>query len=181
MSEIVPSARNKTIENPEEFIHLLDQRYCIEVIPDSNKGNEISILKNNQVVDKTPRLNDFNDAHRTCFDSFLPSHDIIELRNGGTNGVRISLNLKNHGISTQLFFGQNADLTSVVIDGNNNECSELKEITSAIKIHDGRIIQSECIGLFTYLTFNRIYLSIPGLNPMRSVIKNDFIKKSPFY
>ena len=172
MSESIPSTRNKTIENHEEFIHLLDQRYCIEVIPDSNKGNEISILKNNQVVDKTPRLNDFNDAHRTCFDSFLPSHDIIELRNGGTNGVRISLNLINHGISTQLFFGQNADLTSVVIDGNNNECSELKEITSAIKIHDGRIIQSECIGLFTYLTFNRIYLSIPGLNPMRSVIKN---------
>ena len=121
------------------------------------------------MVDKTPRLNDFNDAHRTCFDSFLPSHDIIELRNGGKNGVRISLNLIIHGISTQLFFGQNADLTSVVIDGNNNECSELKEITSAIKIHDGRIVQSECTGLFTYFTFDRIYLSIPGPDPMKSV------------
>ena len=111
------------------------------------------------MVDTTPRLNNFNEAHRTCFDSFLPSHDIIELRNGGKNGVRISLTLINHGISTQLFFGQNADLTSVVIDGNNNECSELKEITSAIKIHDGRIIQSECIGLFTYLTLGRYELT----------------------
>ena len=169
MSEGILFTRNKAIENHLEFIRLLDERYCIEVTPHSNKGNEISILKNHQVVDKTPRLNDFNDAHRTCFDSFLPSHDIIELQNGGKNGVRISLNLINHGISTQLFFGQNADLTSVVIDGNNNECSELKEITSAIKIHDGRIVQSECTGLFTYFTFDRIYLSIPGPDPMKSV------------
>ena len=120
MSESIPSTRNKTIENHEEFIHLLDQRYCIEVIPDSNKGNEISILKNNQVVDKTPRLNDFNDAHRTCFDSFLPSHDIIELRNGGKNGVKISLNLINHGITTQLFFGKNADSIMNQFKGNSN-------------------------------------------------------------
>ena len=101
------------------------------------------------MVDKTPRLNDFNVTHRTCFDSFLPSHDIIELRNGGTNGVRISLNQINNGSSTQFFFGPNADLTSVVIDGNNNVCSEKREITSGIKIHDGKIIKSECTGLFT--------------------------------
>ena len=82
------------------------------------------------MVDTTPRLNDFIEAHRTCFDSFLPSHDIIELRNGGKDGVRISLKLVNNGLSTQLFFGQNADLTSIVIDGNNNECSKQNEITS---------------------------------------------------
>ena len=100
------------------------------------------------MVDITPRLNNFNEAHRTCFDSFLPSHDIIELRNGGTNGVRISLKLVNNG--TQLFFGKNADLTSVVIDGNNKQCSEKNEITSAIRVRDGRIIESTCVGSSTY-------------------------------
>ena len=57
------------------------------------------------MFDTTPALNDFNETHRTCFDSFLPSHDIIELRNGGEDGVRISLKLVNNGISTKLFFG----------------------------------------------------------------------------
>ena len=103
------------------------------------------------MVDITPRLNNFNEAHRTCFDLFFPSHDIIELRNGGTNGVRISLKLVNNG--TQLLFGKNADLTSVVIDGNNEQCSEKKEITSAIRIRDGRIIESACVGTFTYTDF----------------------------
>ena len=104
------------------------------------------------MVDTTPRLNDFNEAYRTCFDSFLPSHDIIKLQNGGKNGVRISLELINNGIRTRLFFGHNADLSSVVVDGNNNKCTEQNEITSAIKIHDGRIIESECIGLFNNIT-----------------------------
>ena len=98
--------------------------------PHSNKGDEIFILKNHQVVDTTPGFNEFNKAHRSCFDKFLPSHDLIELRNGGKDGVRISLKLVNNGLSTQLFFGQNADLTSIVIDGNNNECSKQNEITS---------------------------------------------------
>ena len=102
------------------------------------------------MVDTTPGLNDFNEAHRTCFDLFLPSNNVIELRNGGKNGVRISVKLINNGIATQLFFGRNADLTSVIIDGNNNVCSDQKEITSAIRIHDGRIIESKCIGSFTY-------------------------------
>ena len=107
-------------------------------------------MKNDQVIDTTPSLNNFNEAHQTCFDLFLPNHDIIELLNGGKDGVRISLKLINNGISSQFFFGQNADLTSVVIDGNNNACSEHNEITSAIRIHDGRIIESECKGSFTY-------------------------------
>ena len=101
------------------------------------------------MVDTTPRLNDFNEAHRTCFDSFRPTRDIIELRNGGNDGVRISLELIYNGMSTQLFFGENADLTSVVIDENNNECRKQREITSKIKILDGKIIESECTGAFT--------------------------------
>ena len=102
------------------------------------------------MVDTTPRLNNFNKAHRTCFDSFFSSHDIIELRNGGKDGVRISLKLINNGTSTQLFFGQNVDLTSVVIDGNNNQCSEQNEITPLIRIRDGKITESACKGFFTY-------------------------------
>ena len=129
-------------------MNLLD-RYCIEVTPYADKGDAITILKNDQVVDETPYLNDFNDTHTTCFDSFLPSHDKIELRNGGRDGVRISLKLKNDGNSTELFFGQNADLKSVIIDENENECSKQNEIASAIRIHDGRVIQSECLGEFT--------------------------------
>ena len=101
------------------------------------------------MVDTTPRLNDFNATHRTCFDLYLPSLDIIELRNGGLNGVRISVKLINNGTSSQLFFGQNADLTWVIINGNNNRCGRHKEITSAIRIYDGRITESECIGSFT--------------------------------
>ena len=103
-------------------------------------------MKNDQVVDTTPALNDFTETHRTCFDLFNPSQDIIELRNGGIDGVRISLKLIHNGISTQLFFGRNADLASVVIDENNNACGEQNEITSAIRINDGRIIESECRG-----------------------------------
>ena len=63
--------------------------------------------------------------------------------------------------STQLFFGENAVLTAVFIDGNNNYCSEQDESTSTIRIYDGRIIESECIGSFTYIIFGHIYLSIP--------------------
>ena len=128
--------------------------------PHSNKGDEIFILKNDHVVDTTPALNDFNQAHRTCFDLFFPNLDIIGLRNGGVNGVRISLDLIYNGSSTQLLFGQNVDLTSVVIDGNDNACGEQNEITSAIRIYDGRILESECIGLFTHILFDHIYLLI---------------------
>ena len=140
----------KLLKNHFWFIHLSDQPYCVEITPLSKKGDAISILKNNKVVDTTPRLNDFKVAHRTCFDLFLPNRDIIELRNGGKDGGRISVKLINNGISTQLLFGQNADLTSVFIDGNNNKCRKKKEITPAIKIHDGKIIESECLGSFTY-------------------------------
>ena len=113
------------------------------------------------MVDTTPALNDFIETHRTCFDLFFPSHDIIELRNGGKDGVRISLEVFHNGSSTQLFFGENADLTSVVIDENNNACGEQNEITSAIKIHDGKIIKSQCEGSCTDIKFDPISLSNP--------------------
>ena len=45
-------------------IYLLDHPHCIEVTPHANKGNAISILKNDQVIDTTPSLNNFNEAHQ---------------------------------------------------------------------------------------------------------------------
>ena len=159
----------------------LDHLYCIEVTPHANKGDEIFILKNHQVIDTTPRLNDFNAAHRTCFNSFLPSDDIIELRNGGNDGVQISIELITNGIKTQLFFGENADLTSVIIDGNNTECGEQIEKTSAIKINDGAIIESECIGLFILITYDRkirLFVSawsrFDGLAPVTEIDSEKF-------
>ena len=124
------------------------------------------------MVDTTPRLDDFNKAHRTCFDSFFPSHDIIKLRNGGNDGVRISLKLIKNEKRTQLFFGKNGDLSSIFIDGNKNKCSEKNEITSAISIHDGRIIKSECIGSFTNIAFDRIRSNLPQrkFKPTRTLI-----------
>ena len=101
------------------------------------------------MISKTPYRNDFNDVHTTCFDSFLPNQDIIELRSGGTDGVSISVKLNYDGMSTQLLFGKNADLTTVILNRNGNKCSQPYEITSAIKIHDGRITESECRGTFT--------------------------------
>ena len=129
----------------------LSDDYCIVLTRHSpdNPGDKISILKNNEVVEKTPHGSNFNQPHRTCFDSFLPRNDIIELRNGGTDGVRISLGLIYGGISTQLFFGPNADLSSVVIDENDNECIAKNEVTSKIRIQDGKIIESECLGNLT--------------------------------
>ena len=128
------------------------------------------------MVDTTPALNDFTETHRTCFDSFLPSQDIIELRNGGTDGVRISLEVFHDGSSTQLFFGENADKTSVFIDGDNNHCGEQDENTSTIRIYDGRIIESECIGSFTYIIFGHIYLSIPGPYSMKPLAENESVR-----
>ena len=157
------------IENVKNDLDKLsDDRYCIvltpHLSPDSNPGDEISIWKNNQLFEKTPDGSNFNQPHRSCFYSFPSSDDIIELRNGGTDGVRISLGLIYGGISTQLFFGPNADLFSVVIDKNNNECSEKNEITSKIRIQDGKIIESECLGNFTLThliaSFYRFLVSI---------------------
>ena len=67
-------------------------------------------------------------------------------------------------------------MTSVVIDGNNNQCGEQNEITSAIRIHDGRIIESECIGSFTYIIFNCVYFSMPGPNFTESVVEVETVQ-----
>ena len=78
----------------------LDRQYCIEVtlkINGDKNGDEINILKNDQIVDTIPANNVF-DTHTTCFDSFDLATDIFELRHGGNNnGNEIHIDLVNKG------------------------------------------------------------------------------------
>ena len=126
---------------------LSGEQYCIELIPDpSDPGNGVSILKNGQVVDTTPAQKNFVATHTTCFDSFDLRNDIIELRNGGNHGLTVSVNLINGRLNTQLLFGKNADMTKLRIDGDHNGCREDYEKSSNIKIQNGIIIKSACVG-----------------------------------
>ena len=80
--------------------------------------------------------------------------DIIELRTGsgrsGRNGNRqtISINLIHAGVTTQLFFGPNADLTEISLNENYLACAPDSESTLDIKLQNGSIIQSACTGKF---------------------------------
>ena len=74
--------------------------------------------------------------------------DVIELRNGGPDGVLISINLINARVKTQLRFGLNADLTRIFIDGDDFKCDQGLEQAYAIRIQNKRIIHSACIGEF---------------------------------
>ena len=124
-------------------------QYCIEIIPDpSDPGNGISILKNGKVVDTTPAQKNFVETHTTCFDSFDSQNDIIELRNGGNHGLTISVNLIIGRVNTQLLFGKDADMTWLKIDGDHNGCREDYEKAGLIKIQNGIIAKSACVGVF---------------------------------
>ena len=116
------------------------------MIPRGNRGEPVAILKNEKIVDTTPAFDDFVGSHVTCFDSFDLKHDIFELRNGGTDGVSLAINLLHKGVSTSLKFGLNGGLTKITIDGNQLHCREDSEAASAIRIQNGNVIASECIG-----------------------------------
>ena len=132
----------------------------MEITAGDNKGNQISILQNDQVVDITPSGENFINIHKTCFDSFDVENDIIELRNGGNDGVRISINLISKGVKTQLLFGKNENSIWVALDKDNDRCKSAEEmeaegmgagrldgeISSFIKIRNGEVIQSACVG-----------------------------------
>ena len=77
-------------------------------------------------------------------------NDIIELRNGGNHGLTISVNLINGRVNTQLLFGKDADMTCLKIDGDHNGCWEdyRYEKAGAIKIQNGIITKSACVGMF---------------------------------
>ena len=124
-------------------------QYCIELIPDpSNPGDAISIVKNGHVFDITPAQKDFVETHRTCFDSFDVENDVIELQNGGIHSVTISVNLINGKVTKQLLFGKDADMTWLKIDGDHSGCREDSEKAGVIKIQNGIITKSACVGMF---------------------------------
>ena len=117
------------------------------MIPKGNRGNAISILKNDQIVDTTPDQNDFVSTHITCFDSYDLENDIFELRHsGGNNDVSIFVNIVHEGVTSQLLFGSKLDLTWINIDGDDLECLTNKESTNFIRIKNKNIIESQCIG-----------------------------------
>ena len=118
------------------------------MIPRGNLGNAIVILKNDEIVDVTPAFGDFVASHVTCFDSFDLENDIFEIRNGGYDAVLLIINIINRGVSTSLKFGLNGDLTKIAIDRDPLYCNEDGEAASAIRIQNGNIIESECIGEF---------------------------------
>ena len=126
------------------------QQYCIEIIP-LMTGSAISILKNDRIVDTTPADDYFVNTHKSCFDFFDVKNDIIELRNGGNDRVAFQVNLVHAGVRTQLRFAKNADQTTVHMSGNEDWCYDLWESTPAIKIQDGKIIESACISKSQYI------------------------------
>ena len=125
---------------------------CIKIIPisgsSSDYGDAIAILRNDEVVDTTPAYTAFSNAHETCFESFDIKNDIFELRNGGADAVKISVILTRGGMTTQLMFGLNEDLTEIWINGNLMNCGGGYETTPSIKIQNGIIVRSACKGEF---------------------------------
>ena len=107
------------------------------------------ILKNDQIVDTISWKQIFDVIHITCFDNFDLKNDIFELRHGGgTDGVTIHVNLINKGDVKKLYFGSNENLDWLFIDGNLANCNENVETAQTIKMNDGSIIESGCIGQF---------------------------------
>ena len=123
-----------------------ERNYCIELIPQGNRGHAVVILKNNEIVDETPAFSNFVVSHLTCFDSFDIENDIFELRNGGIVGVTIAINLINRGVSRTLKFGRSANLTKVTIDENSLYCQDDAESVFNIRIRNENVFESECKG-----------------------------------
>ena len=57
----------------------------------------MSILKNGEIVDRTQAFSNFDGPHIKCFDSFDTVNDILEIKNGGHDGVLIFVKLINNG------------------------------------------------------------------------------------
>ena len=99
------------------------------------------------MVDTVSEYADSTHTHLTCFDQFDMAHDVFELRHGGgKNSMEISVNLINQGELTKLYFGENANLTSIAVAGSNLACQVNKEATDVIRIQNGTVIESECVG-----------------------------------
>ena len=129
----------------------LGQKYCIKltsVCIGACRGDAIKILHNDQFVNEIPSGNFGNHTH--CFESFELMNDIIELQSTGTNGADISINLINNGVASQLNgFGLDANLNFIEIDGDLARCNQDIESARFLKINNGKILKSQCIGELT--------------------------------
>ena len=105
----------------------------------------MSILKNDEIVDRTQAFSRFDGPHIKCFDSFDTVNDILEIKNGGHDGVLIFVKLINNGTFTELRFGQNENVKGIHIDGNLQKCTKTVESARSIKIQNGQIIESTCV------------------------------------
>ena len=116
------------------------QQYCIEIIDSVHyPADGLLILKNGQVVDTVPTRDNNVETHETCFDSFDEENDTIEIR--GEKG-RISINLIKKGVKTKLL----ANGHTIIMNRDRLECGPVVEYAPAVKIKDGKVIQSGCIG-----------------------------------
>ena len=99
------------------------------------------------MVDTISGNDDLTHTHSICFDVFDEAQDVFELRHdGGNSSLEISVNLINKGESTSLYFGKNANLTSITVAEHNKTCLEDLAVTDVIRIQNGTIIESGCVG-----------------------------------
>ena len=112
------------------------------------RGDPIKILKNGEPVESVDDIpSDHTDNIERCFESFDVENDIIELKNTGNDGADISINLINDGVITPLEgFGSNSNLAIITIDGNQNACESNHESAPFIRIRNGKILESKCVG-----------------------------------
>ena len=129
----------------DHFFFYSGQQYCLEITQRNNKGDAISILKNNQVVDLIPAYRTRGAIHMKCFDTFDVVNDILELRPEGSNGVDISVNLNNNGTITKLLFGPDGSMDWIELDTSHPRCIDGEsESAKFVKMQNGRVIQSQC-------------------------------------
>ena len=139
------------------------RQYCIEVIPQGNHGEAITILKNDQVVDSISAQPWFTKPHTTCFDSFDLENDIFEIRIDGNgdawhhDGTSVFINIINQGVTIPLRFGSNENADWILLDGDLNTyprsgdavtdgwyCRTSSEGALAVRIQNNKIIGSFC-------------------------------------
>ena len=163
--------------------------FCIELIPQGNEGDGILILRND-VVESTIRSRPhFTSTQKTCWNDFDFENDIIELRyNGCNDAVTFHVNLINEGVSTKLLFGLNADIDWIALDSDYNwgaygddglYCIAHAEAAHAIKIQNGKIIESECVKPRSIPEIKREYSKLL-LNRTQSRIKKEVNFDFPF-
>ena len=126
------------------FESVKGQQYCLEVNSGSKKKNTLAIKKNEEIVDQTSAVFNSGGVQLICLDSFDAVNDILEIKNGAGNAVKISVKLINNDTVTSLHSGQSKNLNSILIDDRYEICEKNFEVASAIKIQNGVIIQSAC-------------------------------------